>query len=162
MNIILIGFMGSGKSTVGKHLSALLQLPLVEMDELVLHKTASQTVHEVFAKGGELLWRDTEIAVAKELQSKTDLVISTGGGVVLNKIILDYLNGKVIYLKTSFDHLVKRIAGDTNRPLFHKDHYEFRLPLYHHYADEVIETDSQTPAEIALKIQERLRSAHGL
>ena len=123
------------------------------MDELVLQKTGSKTVSEV----GELLWRRTAIAVAKELQFTTDCIISTGGGVVLNKIILDYLGGKVIYLKTSFDHLAKRVAGDPNRPLFHKEHYQFRLPLYQHYADEVIDTDSQTPAEIALKILERLR-----
>ncbi|MBS0629915.1 MAG: shikimate kinase [Verrucomicrobia bacterium] len=162
MNIILIGFMGSGKSTVGKHLSELLQRPLIEMDHLVLQKTDCQTVREVFAKGGELLWRDTEIAVAKELHGTTGKIISTGGGVVLNKIILDYLSGKRIYLKTSFDTLAKRVAEDPDRPLFQKTHYDFRLPLYHHYADEVIDTDSYLPAEIALKIQERLNSAHGL
>jgi shikimate kinase len=170
MNIILIGFMGSGKSTVGKHLNRSLELPLIEMDELVLAKSSCSSVPEFFAKGGELLWRETEIAVAKELHSKTDLIISTGGGVVLNKIILDYLKtkeSKIIYLKTSFEILVKRVDVDLRRPLFQnlteaKQLYQFRLPLYQHYADEVIDTDSQLPEEIALKIQQRLNCAHGL
>jgi len=170
MNIILIGFMGSGKSTVGKQLSQLLNFPLVEMDELILRKSGCSTAAEIFAKGGELLFRDIEIATAKEFQSTTSQVISTGGGVVLNKIILDYLKtkeSKVIYLKTSFENLAKRVEGDQNRPLFQslsdaKQLYQFRLSLYHHYADEVIETDHQSPEEIALKIQQRLNSLHGL
>lgn len=158
---MLIGFMGSGKSTVAKRLSELLGVSWVEMDELVYQKTGARNMHEVFAKGGELLLRETEIAIAKEFVSRENLVISTGGGVVLNKIILDYFKetgGKVIFLHAKFEQIAKRLEGDDSRPLFKdvtnaKKLYDFRLPLYLNYADEVIDVGSRTADEIALKIK---------
>lgn len=161
MNIVLIGFMGSGKSAVAKHLSELLGFSAIEMDELVYRKTNTRNMHEVFAKGGELLLRETEIAIAKEYASKENLVISAGGGVVLNKIILDYfkkMSGKVIFLNAHFETIVKRLEGDDSRPLFKdvtsaKKLYDFRLPLYVHYADESIDVDFRSAKEIALKIK---------
>jgi len=164
MNIILIGFMGSGKSTVGEHLSRLLQFSLIEMDSLVYQKTGTCTMHEVFAKGGELLLRETEIAIVKEYATKQKCVLSTGGGVVLNKIILDYCKqagGKVIFLHAHFELLAKRLANDRSRPLFQdlgsaRRMYDFRLPLYQQYADVVVEVEGKTPREIALAIQEKM------
>ncbi len=161
MNIVLIGFMGSGKSTVAMALSKLLGFKAVEMDELVYQRTGTSNMHEVFAEGGELLLRETEIAIAKEYASKEHLVISTGGGVVLNKIILDLFKetgGKVIFLHVGFDEIAKRLEGDDLRPLFKdlknaKKLYDFRLPLYLNYADEVVEVGFQTADEIALKIK---------
>ena len=159
--IVLIGFMGSGKSTVAKVLSQQLGVALVEMDELVYQKTGTQNMHEVFAKGGERLLRETEIAIAKEYAAKENVVISTGGGVVLNKIVLDCFKetgGKVIFLNASFEQIVKRLEKDNSRPLFKdlmqaKKMYDFRLPLYLSYANEVIDVDSRSPQEIALHIQ---------
>ena len=164
MNIVLIGFMGSGKSTAAKALGALLRFTTIEMDEIVYQKTNTQNMHEVFAKGGELLLRETEIAIAKEYASKKNLVISTGGGIVLNKIILDYFKetgGKVIFLNVKFEQIVKQLDGNNSRPLFKditevKKLYDFRLPLYLHYADEVIAVDCQSAEEIALTIKERI------
>jgi shikimate kinase len=161
MNIVLIGFMGSGKSTVAKHLSELLDFLAIEMDELVYRKTSTKNMHEVFAKGGEILLRETEIAIAKEYAAKENLVISAGGGVVLNKIILDYFKeagGKVFFLNARFETVVKRLEGDASRPLFKditstKKLYDFRLPLYLNYADEIIDVDSRSAKEIALKIK---------
>ena len=162
MNIVLIGFMGSGKSALAKHLSKLLGLATVEMDELVYQKTNTRNMHEVFALGGELLLRETEIAIAKEYESKNNLIISTGGGVVLNKIILDYFKetgGKVIFLNARFEQIVKQLEGDDSRPLFKdltsaKKLYDFRLPLYLNYADEIIDVDSRSADDIALEIKE--------
>jgi shikimate kinase len=161
MNIVLIGFMGSGKSSVAKHLSELLSFTWVEMDDLVYQKTGTHTMHEVFAKGGELLLRETEIAIAKEYASKNNLVVSTGGGVVLNKIILDYFRGhgaKIFFLHASFEHCAGRLHQDTTRPLFKdlseaKALYDFRLPLYLKYADATFEVDSLSSLVIAQKIQ---------
>lgn len=157
MNLILIGFMGSGKTTVAKNLSAQIGADWIEMDDLVYQKTKTQNMHEVFALGEELLLRQTEIAIAQEYASKNHLVISTGGGIVLNKIALDYfkhLGGKVIFLNVSFEKIVERLEGDDSRPLFHdaKKLYDFRLPLYLNYADKIIDVDSQSPGEIALQI----------
>src|SRR6202023_573345 len=112
MKIILIGFMGSGKSSVAKKLGHLLKLPILEMDELVFQKTNTKNMHEVFAKGGELLLRETEIAIAQEYASTNNIVISTGAGVVLNKIILDYLkkpDGKVFFLNAAFQTIAVRL-----------------------------------------------------
>lgn len=153
--------MGSGKSTVAKHLGKLLGFSTLEMDELVYQKTNTRNMHEVFAKGGEILLRETEIAIAKEYASKENLVISAGGGAALNKIILDYFKqygGKVIFLNASFDSIVKRLKGDDSRPLF-KDLaraqklYDFRLPLYINYADEIIDVDFRSANETALQIK---------
>lgn len=173
MNIVLIGFMGSGKSTVAKRLAKLLGFSLIEMDDLVYQKTATRNMHEVFEKGGELLLRETEIAIAKECASKRELVVSAGGGVVLNKIILDYFrnaNGRVIFLQANFDTITKRLEGDDSRPLFkHLENarklYDFRLPLYLNYADEIIDVNSRSADEIALKIKEMINgrgSSNGL
>lgn len=161
MNIVLIGFMGSGKSTVAKQLSEIMGYSLVEMDQLVYQKTASKDMYEVFEKGGELLLRETEIEIAKEYAKKERQVISTGGGVILNKIILDYFkeNGaKVFFLHADFDHIAKRLIKTSSRPLFQnlaeaRKLYDFRLPIYMHYADEVLDVNAKTADEIILNMQ---------
>ena len=130
-------------------------------------------MQEVFAKGGELLLRETEIEIAKACASKKNLILSTGGGVVLNKIILDYFkerDGKVIFLNVSFAQIMKQIEKENSRPLF-KDEvsarklYDLRLPLYVNYADEIIDIEFQSPEEIAIQIKEKINqkgSSHGL
>lgn len=162
MNIVLIGFMGSGKSAVAKILSQILHFDLLEMDEIVLQKTHTHTMRELFDKGGELLLRETEIIIAREYAHKKHLVISTGGGVVLNKIVLDYFktgNGKVFFLNPPFEHIIERVKNDhlSSRPLWKdlkvaKELYDFRLPLYHSYADVVMNIDSESAESIAAQI----------
>lgn len=160
MKIILIGYMGSGKSSVAQKLGSLLNLPILEMDEVVFQKTHTNNMHEVFAKGGELLLRETEIAIAKEYASIEKKVISTGAGIVMNKIVLDYLrnpNGKIVFLNATFQTIAQRLAHDTVRPLFNniaeaETLYHFRQPLYLKYADQVINVENKSVEEIALEI----------
>jgi len=162
MKIILIGFMGSGKSSVAKQLGHLLNVPILEMDECVYQKTNTKNMHEVFAKGGELLLRETEIAIAKEYALTENNVISTGGGVILNKIVLDYLKqakGKVFFLNASLETIAARLGDDTLRPLVKdigetQSLYHFRQPLYLRYADHVVEVDKKSVEEIAQEIAE--------
>lgn len=169
MKIILIGFMGSGKTSIAKKLENLLKLPILEMDERVLQKTETSNMHEVFAKGGELLLRETEIAIAQEWAKATLSIISTGAGVVLNKIVLDYLKkpfGKIVFLNAPFKTLAERLVGDTSRPLF-KNHaeaealYHFRLPLYLKYADQIVEVEHKSVEEIAQEIAEEMERTYG-
>jgi shikimate kinase len=171
MNLVLIGFMGSGKSSVAHKLSTLFSLSLVEMDELVYQKSGTRNMHEVFANRGELFLREMEIAIAKEYAPKKNLVISTGAGVVLNKIILDYFKqqgAKVIFLRASFEQIVTRLEKDHSRPLFQhlptaKTIYDFRLPLYLNYADLTIEVDFMSIEEVTWQIKEMIKgTANGL
>lgn len=163
MKIILIGFMGSGKSSVAKKLGELLNLTVLEMDEHVFQKTSTKSMHEVFELGGELLLRETEIAIAKEYASTDNGIISTGAGAVLNKIILDYLkeaSGQVFFLHASFKTIVTRLAGDVTRPLFKnrieaESLYHFRHPLYLKYADQIIEVENKTVEDVAQEIIRR-------
>lgn len=171
MKIALIGFMGTGKSSVAHLLAESLSYSCIEMDEAVLAKTHCKDMAAVFAKGGELLLRETEIALAREYRTLEETVISTGGGVVLNKIILDYLKengGIVLFLETSFSEIQKRIEHDeTPRPLFQNPDqartlYEFRLPLYRNYADFTITTDGKTPESIRDEILDYVKSQREL
>lgn len=163
MKIILIGFMGSGKSTVAKELGHSLGLPVIEMDDLVCKKTNSANMHEVFGKGGELLLRETEIEIAREHSSSDSAIISTGAGVVLNKVILDYLErpkGTIFFLNAAFQTIKSRLAHDSSRPLFQnlaaaESLYHFRHPLYFQYAHHVIDVDHQSVQDIALEIVRR-------
>lgn len=160
MKIILIGFMGSGKSSVASTLSSLLNLPIIEMDELVLQKTRANNMHEVFDKGGELLLRETEIAIAQEYASMEHGIVSTGAGVVMNKIVLDYLRkpaGQVVFLNATFQTIACRLTDDASRPLFRnriesESLYNFRQPLYLKYADHVVEVDKKSVHEVAQEI----------
>jgi len=158
MKIILIGFMGAGKTTIARMLAQKLSFENIDMDTLIIQKSGRTSDKEIFEKDGEIAFREMEIAVAKELQNKNNAIISTGGGVVMNKIIVDYLkqDGIVIYLKNTFETAKKRI-GKNPPPLFQdetmaKKLYEVRLPLYHYYANVVIETDDKNPQDIVEEI----------
>lgn len=163
MNIVLIGFMGSGKSTIAKLLNKKLNKKLVEMDELIVKKSGRKNINEIFKKDGEKTFRELELRIAKEISQKDNQIVSTGGGVVMNKKTMLYLrkNSIVIYIKAPFSLIRKRIGGLGNRPLFKdvkkaKALFIFRQPLYKRYADIVInmgrdkkekETASQNSAD---------------
>lgn len=159
MNIILIGFMGAGKSSVAQILSEKLHLQLIELDEIVLKKSGRKSINEIFARDGETAFRELEIEAAKSLQSLDNLIISSGGGIVHNKLILDYLkkDGTVIFLETPLTQIEKRLVGDKTRPLFQdkkktKKLFNFRKKLYEEYADIIVSTGNKTQTEVAGEI----------
>lgn len=165
MNIILIGFMGSGKTEVSKTLSKKLQMEKVEMNDYTLKKSKRGTINEVFDMDGERHWRELEIEVTRELSEKKNSVVATGGGVIYNKIVIDYFreNGFVIYLRTSFVEAVKRLKEYHDRPLFRnvreaRKLYTFRKLLYREYSDSYVRTDGKTINEISDEIIEILRN----
>jgi shikimate kinase len=161
MNIILIGFMGSGKSTVGSSVAKKLSYAFREMDALILQKTGFSDMQELFAQKGESYLREQEIILSKELAVLDNTVISTGGGVVINKIIIDTLRkhkGVICYLHAPFELLAKRIASDsTPRPLFDTIEkaqalFDIRLPLYNNLSDHTIDIQGKSVEEIADEI----------
>ncbi|HIY58154.1 MAG TPA: shikimate kinase [Candidatus Tetragenococcus pullicola] len=110
--MILIGFMGAGKSTVGKLLAQKVQLPYLDLDEY-LEKKYNLSIDEYFSQYGEASFREKEKNLLKEL-SQTEGVLSTGGGIITNEESRSFLknNPSVIYLKTSFDELLLRLKAD--------------------------------------------------
>lgn len=147
--------MGSGKTTVAKALGKKLKRKVIEIDEISLAASKRKSINEIFEKDGEIGFRELEIASAKKVSKKKNVILSTGGGIILNKINLDYLkrSGIVIYLETSFDIAEKRLFGTNDRPLFKnsiaaRKLYEFRKDLYDFYSDYMVNTDRKTPDEV--------------
>lgn len=166
MKIILTGFMGSGKSAVAMELANRLNHHVLEMDNVVLERNRVKDMRELFDKGDEVLLRQWEIRLAEEWRDIEHAIISTGGGVVINKIILDYLKeggGKTVFLHAPFHVLSERIKKDTTqRPLFQnlktaEDLYNFRLPLYKKYADIIIHAEQKPVSKIVEEIIEQIK-----
>ena len=139
-NIILIGMPGSGKSTVGKLLAKELDKTFVDLDDVIIGK-AGMSIPEIFAKHGEVFFRNLETEACKEYGKQKNLVIASGGGAVLKKENMDALmqNGEVFFLNRD----IKNLATD-GRPLSINFEaiqklYEERLPLYRKYSDHTID-----------------------
>jgi shikimate kinase len=166
-NIILTGFMGSGKTTVGEVLSRRLDWPLIDMDTEI-EREEEMKISEIFSTLGEPAFRDMETEMAEKLSTLNDVVISTGGGVVLRETNISHLrrNGRIICLMARPETVYERIKDNHDRPLLKgndpmgKIHelLEFRMPYYRN-ADMIIDTDDLTPDEIVLNIIDGLMSA---
>ena len=151
MNIILIGFMGSGKSTISQELGKRLGHAVIDMDDMIEQKAQMRTP-EIFEKFGENRFRELETEVAMEVGNMRDIIVATGGGVIVNSINIDYLKqngGKIIYLHTSFDEIKRRVQKHSRpRPLFKnteeaKKLYLLRLSIYQNVSDIAITTDNK-------------------
>lgn len=158
-NIILIGFMGAGKTSVGQELSFRYQMNLLDTDYLIEEK-AGMSISEIFARKGETYFRQLETEVLTELLNKAEnTVISVGGGLPMreeNRRILKEL-GEVIYLQVKPDTVLKRLNGDTTRPLLQgenvdekvKNLLKLRGPVYEEASHRIIPVDGRSLKEIA-------------
>ena len=166
-NIILIGFMGSGKSSVGRYMEESEGFALIDTDEYI-EKQQNDSINNIFANKGEEYFRNLEMECIKELIAlNTDMtVISVGGGLPMrgeNQKLLKEL-GKIVYLRATVDTLVSRLTDDTTRPLLKGGNlrqkitelFEKREATYEGIADIVIDTDNYSPKEIYNIIKERL------
>ena len=157
-NIILIGMMGSGKSTVGQILANTLELNFVDLDETIVQKQGMK-IPEIFENFGETFFRTLESSIIDELSDCRNKVISTGGGVVKDIQNLENLKkvGAVFYLSADSNTLYERIKGDINRPLL-KTKTEFEQILNERengYAQAHHKIDAtQKPQEIVQEIIE--------
>ena len=150
-NIVLIGFMGSGKTTIGKALEEKTDMAFVDTDELIEAYEGCK-ISDIFESKGEEYFRRLENETLKKLLVSTDFkIISTGGGIVAvrNNIVLLKQLGKVVYLRIKPETAVKRLEGDKTRPLLMGEDklvkverlMADRKELYEVAADNVIDTD---------------------
>jgi shikimate dehydrogenase len=160
-NIALIGFMGAGKSTVGRHVAKRLRAHLIDIDSEI-EKLNSMSIEEIFEKNGEEAFRRMEANEIKHVADLSGSVISCGGGVVLNKSSMNYLRKHciIIWLWADIDTILKRTGANAVRPLLNiKDRRSSIETLLtfrkHHYAgasDLLVSTDHKKPEEIAERI----------
>jgi len=154
VNIVLIGYRGTGKSTVGRLLAARLGRDLVSTDAEIV-KRAQRTIPEIVAQEGWENFRDLESDICRELASRDQLVIDTGGGAILRAQNVEALkkNSTVFWLTASVETIAKRIGGDNQRPSLTgtksfvdeiQDVLRERTPKYQAAADYVIATDDQS------------------
>lgn len=116
--IVLIGMMGSGKTTIGKLLGEKLTLRSIDID-VIIEQNEKRTVSEIFQNEGEKYFRNIERETIKKIFTNKDLIISLGGGAFEDQLTQELLlkNSTVIYLKTSPNVILERIKNNTNRPL---------------------------------------------
>lgn len=163
-NLVLIGFMGSGKTTLGVKLSYRLRMPVEDTDKLI-ERQEGRSVNEIFADDGEEYFRRLETELLEELGEKSGgRIYSVGGGTPVreeNRRLLKRL-GKVIYLKTSPETVYERLQGDSARPLLQcpdplgriRQLMEERRAAYEDCADLVVDTDGTDIEDILIKIVE--------
>ena len=163
--LILIGFMASGKSAVASALASKLNLPLVQVDEEIVSRSGYPTSPAIFADKGEAYFRDLEAEVAASLRDASNVVISTGGGIITREVNMTNLKengGTIVYLRTSFETVTERAGDLSARPLFVNkanalELYERRLPIYERYADIIIDTDERSVDEVCSQILPQVR-----
>ena len=160
MMITLTGFMGSGKTTVGKVLADFLGCPFMDLDDLVVKK-AGKSIPDIFAQDGEPAFRLLEAQVLRktvEKYAESTAVLALGGGAVLEPASAALLHEKTvcIYLRATLDTLLARLAGETaGRPLADAslaDRLASREPIYEKTAHVIIDTDGLSPDEVADEI----------
>jgi shikimate kinase len=162
MNIVLIGYRGTGKSVVGKLVSERLQMKCIAMDSRIVEK-AGMSIPDIVENHGWTTFRDMESEVTRELAELDDIIIDTGGGVIERPENIDVLqaNSCIIWLKASVDAIVSRIQGGTERPSLTGEKsfteevaevLEQRTPRYRNAAQYEIDTEQLTPEQVADRI----------
>ena len=170
-NIALIGFMGVGKTAVGRLLAEKLGKELVEPDSLIELKVG-KSIPDIFKEDGEAAFRQLEIEVTREVAGNRNQVIACGGGVVLNQINIDRLKkgAVVVYLTASPEVILQRVSDDSSvRPLLENSNkalnirelLKFRQPLYERAADIMIDTSGLDIETVAERITTGLEEYEG-
>jgi shikimate kinase len=164
MNLVLIGYRGTGKSVVGAILASRLAMRYIGMDAAIIER-AGMAIPDIVEKCGWPGFRDLESAEARELAGLDNLVIDTGGGIIESpeNIVALQKSAMIFWLKAKVHTIVSRIQGDTQRPSLTSgksfteevaEVLERRIPKYRSAADHEIDTDELTPEQIADRIIE--------
>ncbi|WP_101697319.1 shikimate kinase [Clostridium minihomine] len=164
-SIVLCGFMGSGKTTVGKQLAQMSNRQFVDLDQYIEQKQG-QSVSDIFRSAGEPGFRQMETAAARDLSGSGNLVIATGGGTVLKAENIDLLckNGVIVLLDVPLSTLETRLAQATDRPLLQREDksefmhrlYEERMPFYRSAAQICVDADGD-PQKISECILQKIK-----
>lgn len=164
-NLFLIGFMGCGKSTVAKALSEMYGMTVIEMDQEI-ETAEGMAISEIFASKGEAYFREKESELIRRIETTDNQVVSCGGGVVLRCENVERMkaSGKVVYLTAKAETILKRVAGDSTRPLLKnkkdviliQEMMNARLGKYEAAADYNISTDDKDVKEICSEIYEKI------
>jgi shikimate kinase len=163
-SVVLIGFMGAGKSAVGRALAERLGYEFVDTDVMV-ETAAGVSIEEIFATEGEKAFRDREAKAVVEACKRGGKVIACGGGAVLELRNYRVLRvaGPIVYLRASAGTLTQRIADGPGRPLLRGKPDEVvprllaeRAPGYEAAADVIVDTDGRAPEEVAVEIEGKL------
>lgn len=161
-SIYLCGFMGCGKTTVGKVLAKRMEMQFVDLDEYIIEKEG-MSIPEIFAKHGEEHFRKLEANYIKML--KSGFVVATGGGAIINEKTSEFAreSGIVIFIDARFKSCYERIKGDKNRPLVMKntkkqllDLYNLRKTIYQKHSDITINGNGSINAIVEGTIREIL------
>ncbi|HAG05177.1 MAG TPA: shikimate kinase [Lachnospiraceae bacterium] len=164
-NIVLIGFMGSGKSTVGRRLSMLLKRELIDTDDFI-EKREGMKISEIFEEKGEPYFRQIESELCKRFNAPASKIIATGGGVIRNDENMRALKegGCVVYLCATPEAILKNLQYDNTRPLLAGENkqervrelMEQRRPFYEKYADITIDVSEREIEETISEIRKKV------
>ncbi len=167
-NLVLIGFMGTGKSTVSDYFHKNYGMEIIEMDQIIAEREG-MSINEIFKTRGEEYFRDCETALLIEMQSRRGAVISCGGGVPMRERNVAEMkkNGRVILLTADPQTILKRLKDDHSRPLLENNKspefvralMEKRRAKYEAAADIIVHTDGKSVQEIGEEIVGRIREA---
>ena len=167
-NIFLIGFMGAGKSTISDYLKNALAMDVVEMDQCIVERQ-EMSISDIFETYGEEYFRELETNLLIEMQSRSNVVVSCGGGVPMRdrNVVEMKKNGRVVLLTAKPETILERVKDNHDRPLlennknvsFIADLLEKRRAKYEAAADIVVETDGKSELEICEEMIHRLREA---
>ncbi len=167
-NISIIGFMGSGKSTVGRILSGKSNFLFIDLDNII-ELSEESLISSIFARKGEKYFRDVESSVIRNIYKNKNCIFACGGGVVTRRENMELIKDSslIVYLEISPDEASRRLKRSKNRPLIKtgdpekkiKDLFRERKLLYEKYADMTFKTDSTGPSKLADAIFKKIKSA---
>ena len=167
-NIVLIGFMGAGKSTISDYLSTMFDMDIVEMDQVIAERE-EMSIPDIFATYGEEYFRDLETNLLIEMQSHKNAVISCGGGAALRERNVAEMkkNGRVVLLTATPETIFERVKDSNDRPVLNgrknvkgiSELMEQRREKYEAAADIVINTDDKTVLQICEELVQRLQES---
>lgn len=164
-NIVLIGFMGAGKSTIAEFLKNTFSMDVIEMDQMIAERE-QMSISDIFQVHGEEYFRDLETKLLIEMQERTNTVISCGGGTPMREcnVVEMKKNGRVVLLTAKPETILERVKDSHDRPLIENNKtvsyleelMEARREKYEAAADLIVETDGKDAREICEEMLKRL------